>query len=105
MTKVNIHQAKTQFSRLVDLAARGKEVVIAKAGKPVARLVSYSPKGAARRPEACVAKSVSKRTSTRRSLRLNAFAGDKSGGHKPHKKQEGRAERAPLVFNFAPSLR
>ena len=50
MTKVNIHQAKTQFSRFVDLAASGEEVIIAKSGKPVARLVSYTPKGAVRRP-------------------------------------------------------
>lgn len=50
MTKVNIHEAKTQFSRLVELAAGGEEVIIAKAGKPVARLVSYTQKGAARRP-------------------------------------------------------
>lgn len=50
MTKVNIHQAKTHFSRLVDLAAGGEEVIIAKSGKPVARLVPYTPKGTARRP-------------------------------------------------------
>lgn len=50
MTKVNIHQAKTQFSRLVELAASGEEIVIAKSGKPVARLVSYTPKGTVRRP-------------------------------------------------------
>lgn len=52
MTKVNIHQAKTQFSRLVDLAAGGEEVIIAKAGKAIARLVPYQPKGAVRRPGA-----------------------------------------------------
>jgi prevent-host-death family protein len=50
MTQVNIHQAKTQFSRLVDLAAGGEEVIIAKSGKPVARLVPYAPKGGVRRP-------------------------------------------------------
>ena len=50
MDRFNIHQAKTQFSRLVDLAAEGKEIIIAKAGKPVARLVPYSSKRAARRP-------------------------------------------------------
>ncbi len=50
MTKVNIHQAKTQFSRLVDLAAGGEEIIIAKSGKPVARLVPYVTKGAVRRP-------------------------------------------------------
>jgi prevent-host-death family protein len=50
MTQVNIHQAKTQFSRLVDRAAGGEEIIIAKSGKPVARLVSYATKGAVRRP-------------------------------------------------------
>ena len=39
MERVNIHAAKTQLSRLVDAAAAGQEVVIARAGKPVARLV------------------------------------------------------------------
>jgi prevent-host-death family protein len=37
--KVNIHEAKTNFSRLVDEVAGGAEIVIAKAGKPVAKLV------------------------------------------------------------------
>jgi prevent-host-death family protein len=50
MNKVNIHQAKTQFSRLVELAASGEEIIIAKSGKPVARLVAYAIKGAVRRP-------------------------------------------------------
>ena len=50
MSTVNIHQAKTQFSRLVDLAAGGEEIIIAKAGKPVARLVPYLIKGTVRRP-------------------------------------------------------
>jgi prevent-host-death family protein len=39
MRTVNIHEAKTQFSRLVDAAAGGEEIIIAKAGKPAARLV------------------------------------------------------------------
>lgn len=34
MRTVNLHEAKTQFSRLVDAAASGEEIVIAKAGKP-----------------------------------------------------------------------
>ena len=38
---VNIHEAKTHFSRLVERVMRGEEVVIGKAGKPVARLVPY----------------------------------------------------------------
>ncbi len=38
-TVVNVHQAKTHLSRLLDEVAAGGEVVIAKAGRPVARLV------------------------------------------------------------------
>lgn len=40
MRTVNIHEAKTHLSRLVDEVSSGQEVVIAKAGKAVARLVS-----------------------------------------------------------------
>ena len=40
MRTINIHHAKTHLSRLVEDAANGEEIVIAKAGKPVARLVS-----------------------------------------------------------------
>jgi prevent-host-death family protein len=36
---VNIHEAKTHLSRLVEQAAAGKEFIIAKAGKPLARLM------------------------------------------------------------------
>ena len=39
MFVVNVHEAKTHLSRLLDRAARGEEIVIARAGKPVARLV------------------------------------------------------------------
>lgn len=39
MSTINIHEAKTQLSRYVDQAATGEEVIIARAGKPVARLV------------------------------------------------------------------
>jgi prevent-host-death family protein len=39
MQTVNVHDAKTHFSRLVDQAAAGEEIIIAKAGKPVAKLV------------------------------------------------------------------
>jgi len=50
MNKVNIHQAKTQLSRLVERAAGGEEIVIAKAGKPLARLVPYTSQSEPRRP-------------------------------------------------------
>ena len=38
MQQVNIHEAKTHLSRLIDKVAAGEEIVIARAGKPVARL-------------------------------------------------------------------
>lgn len=49
MPTVNIHDAKTQFSRLVDAAAGGEEIIIAKAGVPTARLVSMARVKVARR--------------------------------------------------------
>jgi prevent-host-death family protein len=44
MQTVNVHAAKTHFSRLVDQAAAGEEIIIAKAGKPVAKLVPLTPR-------------------------------------------------------------
>lgn len=41
MTVVNMHEAKTHLSRLVERVSAGEEVVIARAGKPAARLVRY----------------------------------------------------------------
>ena len=46
---VNIRDAKTQLSNLVDKAAAGSEVIIVKAGKPVARLVPLAPPGRIRK--------------------------------------------------------
>ncbi len=37
--EINIHQAKTHLSRLLEKVSAGEEVIIAKAGKPIARLV------------------------------------------------------------------
>jgi prevent-host-death family protein len=42
MRQVNIHQAKTHLSQLLEDVARGEEIVIAKAGKPIARLVAVA---------------------------------------------------------------
>ena len=47
---VNIHEAKTHLSRLVDRAAAGEEIVIAKAGVPVAKLGPVVPVRPARQP-------------------------------------------------------
>jgi prevent-host-death family protein len=41
--RVNVHEAKTQLSRLLEAASRGEEVVIARNGEPVARLVPVAP--------------------------------------------------------------
>ncbi|MGI8907963.1 MAG: type II toxin-antitoxin system Phd/YefM family antitoxin [Candidatus Sumerlaeaceae bacterium] len=53
MTTINIHAAKTQLSQLLERVNSGEEVVIAKAGKPVARLIPYvTAKGLPRKPGA-----------------------------------------------------
>jgi prevent-host-death family protein len=41
MRQVNIHEAKTHLSHLVNVAAQGQTVIIAKAGKPIAKLEPY----------------------------------------------------------------
>lgn len=46
---VNIYDAKTQLSRLVDQALQGEDVVIARSGKPVARLTRLAPQPKKRR--------------------------------------------------------
>lgn len=43
MTAVNMHDAKTHFSRLINRVEAGEEVIIARAGKPVAKVVPISP--------------------------------------------------------------
>lgn len=47
---VNIYEAKTQLSRLVERAAAGEEIIIARAGKPRARLVALPSKPPKRVP-------------------------------------------------------
>lgn len=44
MAEVNVHEAKTHLSRLLQRVAGGEEIVIARAGKPVARLVPIEPR-------------------------------------------------------------
>jgi prevent-host-death family protein len=50
MDQINIHEAKTNLSRLVDQVSGGAEIIIAKAGKPVARLVPIGRGGRVRKP-------------------------------------------------------
>jgi prevent-host-death family protein len=47
-TTYNVHEAKTHLSRLLEQVAEGEEIVIARAGKPVARLVPAKPAPGAR---------------------------------------------------------
>jgi len=48
METVNIHEAKTHLSKLLERAACGEEIIIAKAGKPIARLTGYREEECAR---------------------------------------------------------
>ena len=47
---VNIHEAKTHLSRLVERVEAGEEITLARAGRPVARLVPFQPRLEARTP-------------------------------------------------------
>ncbi len=42
MKKFNVHEAKTQFSKLLALVHQGEEVIISKAGQPWAKLIPYT---------------------------------------------------------------
>jgi len=55
---VNIHQAKTHLSRLLLRVMGGEEVIIAKAGKPVARLVPFDERPEQRKPGTAAGKIV-----------------------------------------------
>lgn len=50
MQTTNIHQAKTNLSQLIEKTLKGEEVIIAKAGKPVAKIVAYKEKLKPRKP-------------------------------------------------------
>ena len=43
MITINVHEAKTKFSSLLERAHAGEEIIVAKAGKPYARLVPLEP--------------------------------------------------------------
>lgn len=49
MKVINIQAAKTHLSRLVEEAAAGEEIILAKAGKPLVRIVPYTPAKAVRK--------------------------------------------------------
>jgi prevent-host-death family protein len=47
---INIHEAKTHLSKLLERVRNGEEIVIAKAGNPIARLIPYADQPAGRIP-------------------------------------------------------
>jgi prevent-host-death family protein len=47
---VGIHEAKTHFSKLVRAVQQGEEIVVANGGKPVAKIVGYTPPAGNRKP-------------------------------------------------------
>jgi prevent-host-death family protein len=53
MVQVNMHEAKTHLSELVEKVENGEDVVIARAGRPVARLVPFVPRREPRRLGLC----------------------------------------------------
>ena len=48
--QVNVHAAKTHLSRLLEEVEAGEEIVVARAGRPIARLVPFRPATAPRQP-------------------------------------------------------
>jgi prevent-host-death family protein len=48
--QINIHEAKTRLSELLQRVMNGEEIIIAKAGKPVARLLPFQPAPQPRQP-------------------------------------------------------
>ena len=66
MKQVNIHQAKTHLSRLLESVEAGEEIVIARSGVPIARLTPYAPAATPRQPGAL------KGRIDRKSTRLNS---------------------------------
>ncbi len=49
-TVINIHDAKTHLSKILSRVSTGEEIIIAKAGKPIARLTAFESKTAKRKP-------------------------------------------------------
>ena len=49
MQKINIHEAKTHLSRLLEQVRSGEEIIISKAGKPIAKLVPFDAESPTKR--------------------------------------------------------
>lgn len=74
---VNIHEAKTHLSRLIDRAATGEDIVIARAGRPVVRMVPYIERTQRRAPGSMAGRiSISPDFDDTPSWLLDAFEGE-----------------------------
>ncbi|MFO1350611.1 MAG: type II toxin-antitoxin system prevent-host-death family antitoxin [Gammaproteobacteria bacterium] len=60
MLTVNVYEAKTRLSRLLEQAAAGEEIIIAKSGKPIAKLIPYREDERPRKPVIGAARYVSR---------------------------------------------
>jgi prevent-host-death family protein len=76
MESTNIHEAKTHFSRLVQRAAAGERIVIARAGKPMAMLVPYKKEKAKPRKLGVLKGKIKVHPSFYEDLPLEFFLGD-----------------------------
>jgi antitoxin (DNA-binding transcriptional repressor) of toxin-antitoxin stability system len=77
MDPVDIHQAKTQLSQLLHLVEQGEEVVIARSGVPIARLVHWQ------RPGRCAARSSWRTTSMHRWITCSRHWSDAAAARHP----------------------
>ena len=50
MRTYNVYEAKTQFSKLIEMVSHGEEIVIGKSGKPVAMIIPFHSKSFQRKP-------------------------------------------------------
>ncbi|MSO99346.1 MAG: type II toxin-antitoxin system Phd/YefM family antitoxin [Rhodospirillaceae bacterium] len=50
MAVINVHEAKTHLSRLLERVRAGEEIILGKSGKPIAKIVPYTPQAEPRKP-------------------------------------------------------
>lgn len=54
MQQINIYEAKTHFSQLISQVMLGEDIVIAKAGKPLVRIIPFRPEDKKRKPGSAI---------------------------------------------------
>ena len=97
--EVNIHEAKTHFSRLIQRVEAGEEITIARAGKPVAKLVAVMPEQG-RRPLGYLQGQIHMADDFDAPLPddlLALFEGDVPNGGEPKRKNPGRAKQSKVA--------